>query len=288
MDSRSDKWCFTINNYTSDDEERIQSLRQHCSYIVCGKEVCPTTGTPHLQGYAIFDSVKRRITVSKLLPRAYLTRSKGTARENQAYCTKEGNVLIEHGQCPESKKTLQEQYKECILLAKDGELDIIADRYPGIYLRYLSTFKSLRASVPRILDELLNEWWVGPTGTGKSRTLWEVYPDHYGKPLNKWWDGYSGEDVVAMEELNPESSKYLAHHLKIWADRYPFTAEIKGGTLKKIRPGRIIVLSNYTIEECFPMTQDQDPIKRRFKVKHFFPFFPNCMCDSQEELKENQ
>jgi len=36
-----------------------------------------------------------------------------------------------------------------------------------------------------------------------------------------------------------------------------------------IRPKKIIVTSNYTIEECFPNVQDHLPLKRRFKVKHF-------------------
>lgn len=137
-----------------------------------------------------------------------------------------------------------------------------------------------------ILDELESEWWVGPTGTGKSRTLWELYPDHYGKALNKWWDGYTNEEVVAIEELNPESSKYLAHHIKIWGDRYPFSAEIKGGTLRRIRPKKVIVLSNYTIDECFPMSQDAEPIKRRFKVKHFYNFFQSQ--NEEEEYKEQE
>ena len=60
-----------------------------------------------------------------------------------------------------------------------------------------------------------------------------------------------------------------ASALKRWADRYPFTGEIKGGTLQRLRPTKLIVLSNYTIEECFPMMQDQEPIKRRFKVFKF-------------------
>lgn len=120
---------------------------------------------------------------------------------------------------------------------------------------------------------LQNEWWVGPTGTGKSRHLWNVYPKHYPKALNKWWDGYNDEDVVAIEEMDPDHGQYLGHYVKIWADRYPFSPETKGGYLSKIRPKKIIILSNYTIEECFPRPQDVDPIKRRFTVKHFHPFF---------------
>jgi len=57
------------------------------------------------------------------------------------------------------------------------------------------------------------------------------------------------------------------HHFKQWADKYPFPAEVKGGTIK-LRPQRIIVTSNYRIEECWVKHQDYEPIKRRFTVHH--------------------
>lgn len=73
---------------------------------------------------------------------------------------------------------------------------------------------------------------------------------------------------MAIEEWSPKN-ECTSSQLKIWADRYPFCAEIKGGTLQKIRPLKIIVLSNYSIDECFENSQDLEPIKRRFKVKQF-------------------
>lgn len=124
------------------------------------------------------------------------------------------------------------------------------------------------------IPDLQNEWWYGSTGTGKSKKVWEDYPEHYGKMLNKWWDGYQDEEVVVIEEWCPKN-ECTASALKIWADRYPFNAEIKGGLLKKIRPKKIIVTSNYSIDQCFERSEDREPIKRRFKQVHFqkFPDF---------------
>lgn len=119
-----------------------------------------------------------------------------------------------------------------------------------------------------ILSELEHEWWYGPSGTGKSKRAWEEFPGHYQKELNKWWCSYAGEDVVVIEEWSPKN-ECTASALKIWADRYPFTGQIKGGSMTKIRPRKIIVTSNYSIEQCFPNAEDQGPLKRRFKQVYF-------------------
>lgn len=114
-----------------------------------------------------------------------------------------------------------------------------------------------------------------------------MYPDHYAKELNKWWDGYCDEGVVAIEEWAPKN-ECTASFLKVWADRYPFPAQIKGGSLKKIRPTKIIVLSNYTIDQCFERQEDREPIKRRFKVVHFpAMFIPQFVLRTEEEEKED-
>ena len=135
-------------------------------------------------------------------------------------------------------------------------------------MRYLGRLPGLCRTRPHILTHLDNEWWTGKTGTGKSKKLWEMYPDHFAKSLNKWWDHYNGEETVAIEEWSPKN-ELSAANLKIWSDRYPFTGEIKGGVIRNIRPVRIIVLSNFTMEECFHDQNDLEPLKRRFKQVHF-------------------
>jgi len=120
-----------------------------------------------------------------------------------------------------------------------------------------------------IEGEIANEWWYGETGTGKSKLAWDKYGKIcFQKMLNKWWDGYDAHPVVIIEEWSPKN-EVTASSLKIWADRYPFTAQIKGGVLQKIRPLKIIVLSNYRLSDCFPDHRDAEPLQRRFKEIRF-------------------
>jgi hypothetical protein len=65
--------------------------------------------------------------------------------------------------------------------------------------------------------------------------------------------------------VDPGHGKWCGYFFKIWADRYSFNAEVKGGKII-IRPKIIIVTSQYTIEEVFTEERDREAINRRFKI----------------------
>lgn len=264
---RARGWCFTLNNPNGWDEVDEERLIARAQYVVRGKE-CGESGTPHWQGYCYFRERKSLQQVKEFLPRAHWEQQRGTHSQAIEYCKKDGD-WSEWGTMPRGPSGQKETWKEVLQLARAGSIEEIEDKYPAIFIRYHAKLCSLyKPEYPLILDILENEWWYGKTGTGKSRDLWRLYPKHYQKSLNKWWDGYANEEIVAIEEWSPKN-EVTSSLLKIWADRYPFTAEVKGGTLQKVRPKKVIVLSNYSIEECFVNNQDLEPIKRRFKIKHY-------------------
>lgn len=264
--ARSRGWCFTINNYTGWDEAEVEALERSSTYGVVGKEI-GEQGTPHLQGFVRFEHPTAFTRIKALLTRAHIEPQRGSIHQASEYCKKDGD-FHEWGTIPNTKRNAKERWAWIIERAEAGDMDAIKDEYPGEYLRLYDRLRSLRQRREGILESLQNEWWYGPTGTGKSRKIWEDYPNHYGKQLNKWWDGYCDEETVVIEEWCPKN-EMTASNLKIWADRYPFNAEIKGGQLRKIRPRRIIITSNYTIDQCFEKEEDREPIKRRFKIVHF-------------------
>lgn len=270
-DTRSRRFCFTWNNYPLDAETQLRTLaeRKRITYMVVGRER-GVQGTPHLQGYMHFSNPITFGALKRLLPTVHFERARGSGHDNQSYCSKEGD-FFEIGELPqEGAAKTKELWRDILEAAEKGNWKFIKTTQPRIWIAFRERLLSMRVPDSKVLDgDTMNEWWVGPTGSGKSRLAWEKYGDIcYQKQLNKWWDGYDGQPVVVIEEWSPKND-VTASSLKIWADRYPFSAQIKGGMLQKIRPLKLIVISNYRIEDCFIDSRDAGPIARRFTVREF-------------------
>ncbi len=262
MNSRA--WCFTLNNYDEDDVILFRELE--CTYIVCGREV-GENGTKHLQGYIYFKNARKLGGMKNIHNKCHWEVAKGNAEQNRVYCTKENN-FFECGVQPMSQKRKgeveQERWSIAWKKAKEGKLEELdAD----IRFRYYRTCKDIARDHMEKADdlkELTNYWIWGPPGVGKSRFARKEYPNAYFKAGNKWWDGYQGEENVIIDDFELDH-KCLGHYIKIWADRYSFIAEYKGGSMH-VRPKSIIITSNYSIEEVFAADQVMvQAIKRRFK-----------------------
>lgn len=162
-----------------------------------------------------------------------------------------------------AKQDQLEVWEDARNLAREGRFDEIR---ADLYVRYDRSFKRIRAErkveLKTIQGEMEHTWFYGDPGSGKSRQAREMYPNAYEKGLNKWWDDYDHEEIVLIEEWDPDCR--LTHLMKRWSDRYPFRGEIKGGSMM-LRPRVIVVTSNYSPEECF-FGKDAKAIIRRFKV----------------------
>lgn len=270
ISTRHRAWVFTINNYTDSDWSHLTSLQPR--YIVVGKEIGENL-TPHLQGYVYFNTLKSSPQVKSFLrPSLEFWRkpASGTPEQNRDYCTKQ-NDYFEFGSLPKSKtqqgKDEKERWALALEAAKSRKLDDIP---PDILIRQWNNLQRIGAyymTPPESLPKLQNFWFWGPTGSGKTTTARNAFPNHHLKPINKWFDGYRNQDWILLDEWSPDH-KVLATHLKTWADHWPFAAEIKGSTIT-IRPKGIVVTSNYSLSDCFDKEEDLLPLQRRFIVKKF-------------------
>jgi len=92
-------------------------------------------------------------------------------------------------------------------------------------------------------------WLYGLPGTGKSHYAKLHYPDAFRKNQNKWFDGYTTQKNIILDDLD---NHVLAHHLKIWCDKWSCTGEVKGSTIELVHEN-FVITSNYAVDELFPI-----------------------------------
>lgn len=276
--SRSRNYVFTLNNYDEDDEDNVFALtvERDFRYVVCGKEV-GESGTPHLQGLVCFTQPKSLNQMQALLPGGHFEVKRGTFKQASEYCKKDGNYY-EHGELPldaegkglKGQEAFEQMMADTIELIRQGNYaevnPVMTCHIKACEYRVLKEQQQAR-NLDDLQGDLPHLWFYGPAGTGKSREARRLIPDAYLKMCNKWWDGYSGEDNVLIEDFDKQHN-VLVHHMKIWGDRYAFKTEVKGGTID-IRPKLIIVTSNWHPKEIWTEAGDLEPIMRRFTVRHF-------------------
>lgn len=192
------------------------------------------------------------------------------------YIKKDGDIL-EHGAISWAEKLDSKKERRRYLGKRliDGEpLESVVRDDPSLIFgfRHLSQdVLSWRSHTLKMFDkeDVRGIWIWGPPRIGKSYFVRQNYPSLYLKAQNRWWDNYQGESTVLIDDFD-RMGTCLSHYLKIWADRYGCTGEVKGGHTPLVYD-EFIITSNYSIDKLFPPEEDEDlnlAIKSRFKVIH--------------------
>lgn len=270
---RSRKWFGTI--WDNDDLEMVRNLQndQKCTYLIISALDHTKNDENEVNGvkcdhYHVFYQL--------LNPRAHLPTksahweiSRSISGSNN-YCEEKGTPLLLHGVIHLDNNNKEDWLAFVNACKSSTPKEMIDGPFSKLYAQYRMFAGEIRNQYRMtsiIQGELINERYFGIFGSGKTSKAAAENPDAYWKNTNKWWDGYNNEDVVIIDDWSP-NHECFTWHLKIWSDRYPFNAETKGSSMF-IRPKKIIITSNYSIEECFHNEQDIATIKRRFKVTKF-------------------
>lgn len=249
---QSKYWCFTLNNFSTDDEERIKRQGQACqdsesssiTYLVFGIE-SGSSGTPHLQGYVEFRSRARLSSVKRLLGgNPHLEVRRGTSIQASEYCKKDGSYqefgVLSKGR---GERTDLLQLQEAIQAG--ASLREIANEHFGSYLRYQKAIHNARDlyAIPRTWVCSVIVYW-GKTGTGKTSSVFDnlaLMEDIYVHPGGPWFDGYDGHPIALFDDFG--GSEFRITYLLKLLDCYPMRVPVKGAHVTW-RPYEIYLTSN--------------------------------------------
>lgn len=208
---RSRGYVFTLNNYTPEEVENVKLLADtdEVRYLVFGHEVAPTTGTPHLQGFILFENQTAFGTVRKLIPRANIQTRRATDFQASEYCKKEGD-FFEAGTAPQQGRRFDiENAVKAILDGTTTTTEIVTEN-PTLYIcahRALDKVQSIRISnTTSVIRKEQREavWYYGGAGVGKSKRVFEQVKDDsfYLYPYDgDWMDSYDGQKYIVFDDF---------------------------------------------------------------------------------------
>lgn len=272
---------YVFTNFQHLDDDWIDMVRNlgAIEYCIIGREICPSTGRRHLQGYIEFRS-KRLLSAIRSKLGCHVDIRQGSKFQAAEYCRKDGDIVLELGDPPVDRSAARQQrqvWEDAWNAAKYGRYEEIR---VDLRIRHYATFQRIYNEHrprpnPLIWSPELKTgtlYW-GPPGSGKTRKCFQDHHDHYVKGMNHWWDWYADEKYVCIQDVTPDYFKKNSDLILQWTDIYPFAAEYKGGSFKNgIRPDMIIFTSNFDLETLITdIKEDQkDAFRRRFKTVEFF------------------
>lgn len=261
---------FTWNNFGEDFETVIAAWG--ATYAIFQHEV-GEEGTPHIQGYLEFDKQQTMGGLKRLHNSVHWEKRRGNQQQAVDYCSKEDTRVsgpYEFGIKKQQGKRSDLDAAKAVLDAGGDVLDI-ADSDFTAYLKYNKGFDRYKREITKARNwqmEVLVFW--GPPGTGKTRKAFEEHPDAFFKPDGDWWDGYTGQDTVVIDDFY--GGLPWSFLLKL-LDRYPLLVPFKGGFHQFISK-RIIFTSNVDIDQWYDFIgkpkMKVDALKRRITQKTHF------------------
>lgn len=282
---------FTLHNLTEEDYVNLQSDR--FVYIVAGLEYGSEGTTVHLQGYCRFKDAKSLSAAKKCFDnKVHLDVRRGSIEQAIAYCKKDEELyyltkevvpdmdkaIYEYGTKPLSQDEKGTKGKEYWLanVKAVADHDYHACDTECLVRNFEALHKVAAVLYPPKFENLTtkHKWYYGDPKSGKSEKARLEHPGAYiKKSSNKWWDGYKGQEVVIIEEMDC-SHHYQLGNLKEWCDIYPFTCEFKGGT-SIIRPELIIITSNHHPDQIFTAEKQSDLDRKAICRRFDFEWFPH-------------
>lgn len=258
MSKPAKTWKFTLFDYVESDEKLIADWDKTRSAY--GREICPTTGRRHLQGHITFKRAYRLTGLKKIHAKMHWEKA---ICHDWNYELKEKDYVIDDRR----KQGSRSDILDAVETLKDKGIDTMKIEHPVEYIKYHSGFEKLNLSICKQRDTKPNVYWLhGPTGSGKTRWVWDNFDDVYTKDSSEWWDGYCQNDCILIDDYR--GGLRLNYLLQV-LDRYPMRVQIKGGYTQLNSPN-IVITSCKSPEDTYRNCDENiDQLLRRIDEVRF-------------------
>lgn len=274
--AKSRDWCFTLNNPTPEKwpsheafMARLRDAYPQMTYLVFCLEVGEEK-TPHWQGFMQFTNPVALSKLNKVTKGAHLEQRRGTAQQAVDYIkrtgehTEKGGLLEGPWEWGELEGRNEQGKRTDIAAMLDLHLEMgggpaadvtCARQYGSTWVRYGAKCKErsqlLLAHEGKALPEPREIiWHYGPTGTGKTRRVYELE----GTAVDvvtlsgtdkeaPFFNGMFGLEAMLLDDLRPSAASF-SFFLRLF-DRYPLTLNTKG-TSAPLVAKRIYVTSHFS------------------------------------------
>jgi len=272
---RGRRFVFTINNYHADDVTWFKSQTQH-NMLIAGEEV-GEEGTAHIQGAVAWTTAVRfgqvqswwntRYAGANQACKIWVRNMKGSPKQSQKYCSKEGKVIIHYNKLKQGDRQdltdLWEdiqQGKRWKGLVEDDEHRSTAARYHKFVDKAIGIAEESGADANRSVRVMVI---YGEAGLGKTGGPKKCYKDDIYQPIvganTVWFDGYKGQSVLLIDDFYG-GIKYS--YLMKLLDRGKLMLEVKGSTTYA-KWNKVIITSNVHPSEWYKTVKDQQGLRRR-------------------------
>jgi hypothetical protein len=298
-DQRVRNYMFVTYNWVHSDLDfyKLCIDSNLASYIIVGEEICPTTNTPHLQGYIMCKnkhSIKSLIAaMNKIGAHTNLSFSNVWLQNHQQiinYCkglvekkqpsgtSKEdwtAQKFHEFGTPPKGQGNRTDLDAVIDIVNDGGSLYDVAVQCPQQFIKFNGGIAKWQAMLEKPRNWPMTVYWLfGRTGTGKSRWAAEnTETPYYKDPNTKWWCGYAGQKEVIIDDFRPSKEMPFNFMLAL-LDRYPMMVQSKHGNHQFVSKKIFITCPNDIDTTLTDMgwlgTEQKDQFRRRITQEIHF------------------
>lgn len=236
-------FTMTLNNFTEKELERINNRGHWPEHLRCVKYRCEHVDqegkTPHVQAHLFMWEPVRQAYLKKWLRRAHFEKRHGTEEENDAYCSKEGELTVV-GDPPAQgfrtdlvgiKRRLDRGETLFQIQNEDEHAFPIIARAERALTKYQNDVQYKRMCLRgRRTPQIFIIY--GDSGVAKTKSIYEKhgYMNVYRACdlTAKWFDGYTGQPVVLYDDVKMKGVMDLTSFKK-WTTGDPEMVPVKGG-----------------------------------------------------------